>query len=108
MALVHGAGLIRDHMILIAAVALIWVCKLPHTRRPLLAAAVWLCDAITRLGRQAYPLALALARPAAGMAAERSRRQLAASAGAPPSNAVRVCMASDSQPCHRSTPLCTP
>ena len=80
------------------AAALVWACVLPHTRGPTLAAAMWLCSAITYLSHMAYLLALALVRLAAGMAAERSRRRLAASVGRPPSAAVQVCMASAPQP----------
>ena len=88
-----------EHVLLIVAAALTWACVLPGTREPTLAAAAWLCSAITRLGRQAYPLALALTRLVASMAAERSRRRLAAAARASPSTAVRVSIASDCQPC---------
>ncbi|CAK0750196.1 hypothetical protein CVIRNUC_001971 [Coccomyxa viridis] len=98
-------GLVRDHLLLLLATVLTWACVLPCTREPTLAAAVWLCSAIIRLTRQVYPLALAFARLAADMTAERSRRRIAAAARAPPSTAVReqrqlsACQVDDTEPC---------
>ena len=78
-------------MLQMVAAVLSWICMLPYTRRPMLAATVCLTSVITHLSHQ---LMLALARLATGMVAERSRRRLAASASAPPSTAVQVCIIS--------------